>query len=624
MSLHLNLSTGKFLNSSTLFKLSDALLLDVSSGEIVMSNLLVPRAGVDLFKLASLDLNFSQRKTLTDSVSGTNLITFSRASSGTYVGSDGLIKTSPVNLLTYSEQFDLGWSKNRVSISANVSASPDGALNADQVTVNSGGGYAYTTQAKSINSGSTTTLSVWAKYVNSQYIWLLGGVTPDAFAYFDLINGTVGSTNGYNCTITSNGNGWYRCSATITKTSATGVEEIGFGLTRTDNSPTDNAIGDSVYLWGAQLEEGTTASDYIPTTTTASGAPRFDHDPVTGESLGLLIEEARTNYIDNSNDLSQWNRPLFSPVFDANTTDTLSPDGTYNSTRITGGTNSGVARDNIVAASASTPYTASFFAKKGTADNVRVELGSGGNRVATNFNISTKTFSTSSAAGYFASFSTSYVDYPNGWVRVIVSGTTDGSASSNIGLSLYGVTNGATYFWGAQVEAGSFPTSYIPTTGSTVTRAADVASIEGTNFSSWYNQSEGTVFTEVAAKGVSGIDAAFAIGSAIGSNADGDRWLQQYFQSSSVFYEYEQGPPPAHPYTVGSFIKSAIGRSQGDNAVGLNGSIVQSDTYSGNYNPVFLKIGVSGDTTRIFNGHISRLAYFPTRKTDQELIDLTT
>ena len=72
MSLHLNLSTGKFLNSSTLFKLSDSLLLDVSSGEIVMSNLLVPRAGADLFKLASLDLNFSQYKALTDRVSGTN------------------------------------------------------------------------------------------------------------------------------------------------------------------------------------------------------------------------------------------------------------------------------------------------------------------------------------------------------------------------------------------------------------------------------------------------------------------------------------------------------------------------------------------------------------------------
>ena len=94
MSLHLNLTTGKFLNSSTLFKLSDALLLDVSSGEIVMSNLLVHRAGVDLFKLASLDLNFAQRKSLTDRVSNNNLITFSRDSIGTYVGSDGLIKTA--------------------------------------------------------------------------------------------------------------------------------------------------------------------------------------------------------------------------------------------------------------------------------------------------------------------------------------------------------------------------------------------------------------------------------------------------------------------------------------------------------------------------------------------------
>jgi hypothetical protein len=131
MSAHLNLSTGKFLNSSTLFKLSDALLLDLSSGEIVMSNLLVPRVGVDLFKLASLDLNFAQRKSLTDRVSGNNLVTFSRASKATYVGSDGLIKTSPVNYAINSEQVNL-WTLINGSISANFAESPVGDLTADK------------------------------------------------------------------------------------------------------------------------------------------------------------------------------------------------------------------------------------------------------------------------------------------------------------------------------------------------------------------------------------------------------------------------------------------------------------------------------------------------------------
>jgi hypothetical protein len=203
------------------------------------------------------------------------------------------------------------------------------------------------------------------------------------------------------------------------------------------------------------------------------------------------------------------------------------------------------------------------------------------------------------------------------WVRL--NGTKASGSTTAFSVRGNAIQSEDVYLWGAQLEEGSFPTSYIPTSGSTVTRSPDIATIEGTNFSSWFNQSEGTVFTDLAAKGVSSIDAAFAIG----SSGDADRWLQQYFLPSSVFYEYEQGAPPAHPYTVGSFIKSAIGRSQGDNAVALNGSIVQSDTYSGSYNPVFLKIGVSGDPNRIFNGHIARLAYYPYRLTDTTLQEIT-
>jgi hypothetical protein len=401
----------------------------------------------------TLDLNFEETKTLTDDVSGNNLVTFSRASSGTYVGSDGLIKTavtdaprfdhdpvtgeslgllieeSRTNLFTDSEQFDQGWAKNSLSISANVSASPDGALNADQVTVNSDNSYAYIFQGKSINSGSTTTLSVWAKYVNSQYIWLLGGVKPDVFAYFDLSNGTVGSTNGYNCTITSNGNGWYRCSATITKTSATGVEEIGFGLTRTDNNPIDNAIGDSVYLWGAQ------------------------------------------------------------------------------------------------------------------------------------------------------------------------------------------------------VEAGSFPTSYIPTTSSTVTRAADVASITGTNFSGFHNASEGTYFIEAGAS--AGSSSAQARGlvvsdgsstNRIGTNFKGPSAFNLFFQTSVGLRDLASNiaglPRP---------IKAAIAYKSGDYRGAHDGQLAL--TSSDSQVPIVnqLSIGSTNYTSDGYlNGHIARLAYFPTRKTDQQLIDLTT
>ncbi len=460
MSLHLNLSTGKFLNSSTLFKLSDALLLDVSSGEIVMSNLLVPRAGVDLFKLASLDLNFAQRKSLTDRVTGNNLITFSRASSGTYVGSDRLIKTTPVNLFTYSEEFDQSaWSKTRLSVSANVSASPDGTLNADQATVNSGGSFAYLLQIKSINFGSTTTVSVWAKYVNSQYIWLLGGETPNVLAYFDLINGTVGFTNGYNCTITSNGNGWYRCSATITKTAATGNEEVGFGLTRTDNNPTDNAVGDSVYVWGAQLEEGPTATTYIPTGATISGAPRFDHDPVTGESLGLLIEESRTNRVLSSQSLPLVNDPAYWTVTDLSTG---APNG------------EGFARVNCVAPSGTTltfnydvsglvsgssVLTVSLYARS---NDTNVQLGLG--------NPDATILDTTPAL-------------TSEWVRYSGTFTWSGSNTVRFFRSAGSISAGQSFdVCMVSIEQGSFPSTYIPTTTSAVTRSPDIATIEGNKF----------------------------------------------------------------------------------------------------------------------------------------------
>ena len=344
--------------------------------------------------------------------------------------------------------------------------------------------------------------------------------------------------------------------------------------------------------------------------TAAIDTPRFDHDPTTGESLGLLIEESRTNIITSSSVFNTGGWVQDGIILTANAG--VAPDGTTTATSLSQGT--GNNRCFYFDNTGSGNKTLTIFAKSNVGSSIAISgnLFYGTNSVGS-IVLNTANGTVSNASGC------SSVALPNGWYRFIIPiNVSTGFGNTNY-IEIKGPAS-SVFIWGVQIETGSFPTSYIPTTTSAVTRAADVATIEGTNFSSWFNQSEGTVFTDLAAKGVSSIDAAFAIG----SSGDADRWLQQYFLPSSVFYEYEQAAPPAHPYTIGSFIKSAIGRSQGDNAVGLNGSIVQSDTYSGSYNPVFLKIGVSGDPNRIFNGHISRLAYFPTRKTDQKLIDLTT
>ena len=205
-----------------------------------------------------------------------------------------------------------------------------------------------------------------------------------------------------------------------------------------------------------------------------------------------MVEESRLNYVDNSNDLSQWNRNINSSVNVANTTETLSPEGINNSTKMTGGSNSGMSRDSIITLSTTTSYTASIFAKKGTTNSFRLELGSGANNIVTFFNLDTKAFSSSAASGYFASYSTSYVDYPNGWVRVILSGTTGGSVAGTVNFAVYGLSGGYAYFWGAQAEVGAFPTSLIPTEGASVTRGYEAVTLEESDFSDVF----GTEFKE--------------------------------------------------------------------------------------------------------------------------------
>jgi hypothetical protein len=180
--------------------------------------------------------------------------------------------------------------------------------------------------------------------------------------------------------------------------------------------------------------------------------PRFDHNPTTGESLGLLVEEARTNLLPYSEDFSQADWVTFGTASKSSNVATA-PDGNFTADSITLPAASGVL-DNIPV-SASTTYTFSVYIRGTPGTTIRI---------LSNANSSGLVANTVTVSGV--------------WQRYSVTFTTN---SGDISTSIQFDSGGGNtfYVWGAQVEAGAFPTSYIPTVAATVTRAADVASITG-------------------------------------------------------------------------------------------------------------------------------------------------
>jgi hypothetical protein len=443
----------------------------------------------------SLDLRFADSKSLVDATTGSNLVTFTRASSGTFVGSDGLIQTAVTNLLLRSEEFETTWGPTNATISANAITAPNGTLTADKLVETVDTGVHAVTQGP-VTSGLAYVFSVYAKAGERTRMQLsgMGAEGQGFFTDYNLSTGVVSSAPSGSQMIAV-GDDWYRCTLVITA-SATGGPIIRMrGASGSNNYTGDGTSG--LFLWGAQLEQSSTVGEYIPTTSTINSAPRFDHNPTTGESLGLLVEESRTNLQTQSEafDQSPW-----STVGGTTSTNVIAaPDSTTTADLLTEKTTTG--QHDIRATSPSltdaVSYTFSVFAKtNGRLLQIIFPITASGHGGVFNLTAGTVTVVGTVTATIQA--------FPNGWYRCIVSGVKSGSGTVTSRLLTYnGTTNNYTgdgtsgiYIWGAQLEAAAFPTSYIPTTTATVTRSADVASISGSNFSSWYRQDEGTLFTD--------------------------------------------------------------------------------------------------------------------------------
>ena len=226
---------------------------------------------------------------------GTGDFDFSRSGSATRINKDGLIETvssnvprlnyplidgkvsgcpslllenSATNLISYSEELNTTWLTFRSSVTANDIVSPDGSQNAEKIIQQSGqpsSGGVY--QIFTLSNSTVYTYSVFLK--SGGYDFGLMRIDGGQYAWFDLSLGVVGSISGSgSSSIEDFGNGWFRCSFTITTTSTTGEPHI--YIANSDGSQTlsgaDGVKG--IYAWGAMLEQGY-ATSYIPTTTSA-------------------------------------------------------------------------------------------------------------------------------------------------------------------------------------------------------------------------------------------------------------------------------------------------------------------------------------------------------------------
>jgi hypothetical protein len=392
---------------------------------------------------------------------------------------------------------------------------------------------------------------------------------------------------------------------------------------------------------GAELVTFTRASD--GTATNSSGnlivvpanTPRFDHDPMTGESLGLLVEEQRSNLLLQSNGFdTEWTNSNSSETAAAE----IAPDGTNTAWELKDTLDEVNTTHSIsqpVSVTSGTTYTWTVWAKADSLPEIiLIWPGTqfGGVVIGARFDL---TSGTVIAGG--GSTVNSITQYPNGWYRVVSSNPCTSTGSANLQICLgnggggnyQGDGTGTILVWGAQLEAGAFPTSYIPTTDAAATRAADVASITGSAFSSFYNQSEGTVFAKASTS--LSESAHVLIGMSTGSFGGSVYTTKNESNQLSVApaaapsnINILLGPIPANTSFNQGFAFTAD--TGGSASAVLNGGTVGVDLITGI--PVSMdRCGIGcapwSIGTILWNGHIARLTYWPARLPDSTLQTIT-
>lgn len=514
---------------------------------------------------------------------------FSRGSGATQVNAAGLIEYAPENLLIRSQdQSNLAtWPLlNGATRNPNSSTGLDGTQSATTLIFSSNAfGLIFGNYNQPATINTPLTFSIWVSSTTNKKFRL---------ALF-------GSSQFYSSDFTS--------TPTLTRYSFTVANPNNNSINACIVNESAGGAGE-VVIWGAQLERASTARTYNPTTSAVFYGPRFDHDPATGASKGLLIEETRTNLLlrSESFEATSWIKGGPQPAV-ITADNIISPSGTLTADTLA---MPAIALNQYSLAAqqfsgTAVPYTLTFYVKSAT----------GGQTIWASL--------TPDGVNYFRQS----IILTTEWQRVSLTATLTATQwSAQIGIDRRDLSQTGTggfefHVWGAQLEAGAFPLSYIPTTSGTAIRSADVCSITGTDFDRVYNQSELSIYSEVSFAPAS---AGFPVISFNNQTAAERVELAAFAGPTRLAcFVVQNGTTQAAPNIAASanqFHKAALYAKLNSFQFALNGSLATKDTVGLMPTATRLNIGKQFDEVYL-NGHLKQVTIYRKALTDAKLQTLT-
>jgi hypothetical protein len=532
--------------------------------------------------------------------SSLDIITATRAGTATYTDASGNIQTASPNTVRVDHvqgeeltptkfqrvgytDFSSGWSKSKV-------------------TEVDGGGF---------NGQVSKVLTVTSdNIIYRQNSLTSAGVVYTASIYARLISGTgtlkinhQNSPSGSD-TVVSISSQWQRFE----------VDFIGLGGS-TAVGLRGMLTGDVIEVSSLQVEEGTTASDFVANTT---GSPKYFAAATYADRVPMiLVEPSATNLVDYSdlNTAGVWSSTGFNVTQNA----ILSPDGLNNGTKLEQTSTTKNFNGAFITSSTGTSVTYSFWIKKGSGDtHLNTFIIRNNSRSPYNMRGSINLETGEIIVNEFGAGNLIVESYPNGWFKVKATRDTDISVGDDIRIyPPYSDSDGSNeigrynYTFGHQAEYGTVATSYIPTSGSAVTRAADDLVIDGSDFTNFYNQSEGTVYVEYEPRVLGTTKTALEF-----SDGSADNRIFSLVASAYHCYVIDGGVAQAvldgGTNTVGVLNRLAFSYEANNIQTSLDGGAVVNDTSASI--PTVDRLILGNQTvanTWYLNGHIKRLIYWP-------------